>query len=65
MAKRHAGSASALTADINLNRGSNDHLMTMGSAAERVHAEKDDRLIEQAQTIKNLQNHSKLPLFVI
>ena len=48
-----------LTADINL-RTREDNLLSHGTAAERSYAEKDERILEQAHTIKNLQSHSKL-----
>ena len=56
-AKRTGG----LTSDINLNRGRDDNLLShgMGLASERVYAERDEKILEQAQTIKSLQNHSE------
>ena len=50
-----------LTSDINLSRGRDDNLLSHGSAAERAYADRDEKIVEQAQTIKHLQNHSKPP----
>jgi len=48
-----------LTSDINLNRGRDDNLLSHGHSAERAYADRDEKILEQAQTIKNLQNHGK------
>ena len=42
-----------LTNDIQLNRG--DELLIM----DREKADQQEKILEQAQTIRNLQNHSK------
>lgn len=47
------------TSDITLSRGRDDYLLKQGTATERVLADKDDKLIDQAHTIKCLQNQGK------
>ena len=50
--KRQGGSL--LAADINLNRGRDDNLLSHGTQAERTYADQEDRIIEQASTVRNL-----------
>jgi hypothetical protein len=50
------------TSDMNLTRPREDYLLKQTTATDRVFAEKEDRILEQANTIRCLQSHSKLEL---
>lgn len=53
------------TSDMNLTRPREDYLLKQTTASDRVFAEKEDRILEQAHTIKCLQSHSKCNLSLI
>jgi len=53
-AAKRSMQAGAATSDINLTRPREDYLLKQSTATDRVFAEKEDRILEQAQTIRCL-----------
>ena len=47
------------TSDITLSRGRDDFISKQGNSTERILLEKEDHIIEQANTIRSLQHQGK------
>lgn len=56
---KRAAQTGPTTSDMNLTRPREDYLLKQTTASDRVFAEKEDKILEQAHTIRCLQGHSK------